>query len=32
MEKGLAFPVCISLNEICGHYSPLKNEENSVVI
>jgi methionine aminopeptidase len=23
MEKGMAFPTCISINEICGHYSPL---------
>jgi len=27
MEKGIAFPLCISVNEICGHFSPLK--ENS---
>jgi len=26
IEKGIAFPVCISLNEICGHISPLKSE------
>jgi len=25
-EKGIAFPTCLSLNEICGHYSPLKSE------
>jgi len=23
MEKGIAFPTCISSNDICGHYSPL---------
>jgi methionine aminopeptidase len=23
IEKGFAFPLCISVNEICGHYSPL---------
>jgi len=28
IEKGLAFPVCISVNEICGHYSPM--EEDSI--
>ncbi len=25
-EKGIAFPTCISVNEICGHFSPLKDE------
>jgi len=23
MEKGIAFPTCVSVNEICGHYTPL---------
>ncbi len=26
MERGVAFPTCISVNEICGHYSPIKSE------
>merc|ERR1712232_1434675 len=26
MEKGVAFPTCISVNEIVGHFSPLKGE------
>lgn len=26
MEKGLAFPTCISPNEICGNFSPMKDE------
>jgi curved DNA binding protein len=26
IEKGIAFPTCISVNEICGHYSPLKED------
>jgi len=26
IEKGLAFPTCVSVNEIVGHYSPLKSE------
>jgi len=26
MEKGTAFPTCISCNEIAGHYSPLRSE------
>jgi len=26
-EKGIAFPVCLSVNEICGHYSPLFSDK-----
>jgi len=26
MEKGVAFPTCISVNDIIGHFSPLKGE------
>jgi len=26
MEKGIAFPTCLSVNEICGHYSPLVSD------
>ena len=26
MEKGLAFPTCISINNCCGHFSPLKED------
>eukprot|EP00406_Dinophysis_acuminata_P074245 CAMPEP_0179246454 /NCGR_PEP_ID=MMETSP0797-20121207/19102_1 /TAXON_ID=47934 /ORGANISM="Dinophysis acuminata, Strain DAEP01" /LENGTH=383 /DNA_ID=CAMNT_0020954043 /DNA_START=127 /DNA_END=1278 /DNA_ORIENTATION=+ len=26
IEKGIAFPTCISVNELIGHYSPLKGE------
>eukprot|EP00921_Rhytidocystis_pertsovi_P022634 GHVQ01036131.1.p1 GENE.GHVQ01036131.1~~GHVQ01036131.1.p1 ORF type:complete len:413 (-),score=77.29 GHVQ01036131.1:167-1405(-) len=26
VDKGIAFPTCISVNEICGHFSPLPNE------
>jgi len=26
MEKGIAFPTCVSINEVCGHFSPLKSE------
>ena len=25
-EKGIAFPTCISVNEVCGHFSPLEGE------
>eukprot|EP00745_Piridium_sociabile_P042155 TRINITY_DN8446_c0_g1_i1.p1 TRINITY_DN8446_c0_g1~~TRINITY_DN8446_c0_g1_i1.p1 ORF type:complete len:394 (+),score=62.75 TRINITY_DN8446_c0_g1_i1:115-1296(+) len=28
VEKGLAFPTCVSVNEICGHFSPLLLEES----
>jgi methionine aminopeptidase len=28
IEKGIAFPTCISINEICGHFSPLSSEAN----
>ncbi|EGR28670.1 hypothetical protein IMG5_170920 [Ichthyophthirius multifiliis] len=37
VEKGPAFPTCISINEICGHYSPLlsdsedKEKDNSLL-
>lgn len=30
MEKGIAFPTCISVNETVGHYSPLKSESKSL--
>ena len=30
IEKGVAFPTCISINEICGHYSPLKSEDTDL--
>jgi methionine aminopeptidase len=30
IEKGIAFPTCISPNEICGHFSPLKSESNQL--
>jgi len=25
-EKGIGFPTCLSVNEVCGHFSPLKSE------
>jgi methionine aminopeptidase len=28
MEKGIAFPTCVSVNEIVGHYSPIAGDEN----
>merc|ERR1712232_1458476 len=30
MEKGVAFPTCISVNEIVGHFSPLKGESSAL--
>lgn len=30
LHKGIAFPTCFSINEVCGYYSPLK--EDSVTI
>lgn len=29
-EKGIAFPTCISVNEVCGHFSPLKEESRKL--
>lgn len=26
MEKGVAFPTCVSVNDVIGHFSPLKGE------
>lgn len=28
VEKGSAFPTCISVNNCCGHYSPLSSEDD----
>ena len=30
MEKGLAFPVCLSVNNVCGHFSPIKEDTLSL--
>lgn len=30
VEKGIAFPTCISVNECVGHYSPLKSESKTL--
>lgn len=30
MEKGIAFPTCISVNELVGHFSPLKGESKTL--
>lgn len=26
LERGIAFPCCISVNEVCGHFSPLQED------
>uniref|UniRef100_A0A7S0B9Y9 Peptidase M24 domain-containing protein n=1 Tax=Pyrodinium bahamense TaxID=73915 RepID=A0A7S0B9Y9_9DINO len=30
IEKGVAFPTCISVNELIGHFSPLKGESRQL--
>eukprot|EP01068_Selenidium_serpulae_P016142 Selendium_serpulae@DN6270_c0_g3_i1.p1 len=30
IEKGVAFPTCISVNECCGNFSPLKTESKQL--
>lgn len=30
MQKGVAFPVCVSVNDIAGHFSPLKSESKAL--
>lgn len=30
IEKGVAFPVCITPNELCGNFSPLKEESRKI--
>merc|ERR1719162_2678220 len=30
IEKGIAFPTCISVNELCGHFSPLRGESKAL--
>lgn len=30
MEKGVAFPTCVSCNELVGHFSPLKGESRTL--
>ena len=29
MEKGVAFPTCVSVNSIVAHYSPLESEDKT---
>jgi methionine aminopeptidase len=30
LEKGIAFPTCLSANQLCGHFSPLKSEDSQL--
>lgn len=30
LERGIAFPACISVNNIMGHYSPLADESSAL--
>lgn len=30
LERGIAFPCCISVNEVCGHYSPCADESTKL--
>ena len=31
LERGIAFPTCISVNHVMGHYSPLGGESTQLV-
>ena len=30
LERGIAFPTCISVNQVMGHYSPLVDESSTL--
>merc|ERR1719215_1168701 len=30
MDKGIAFPTCVSVNDFLGHFSPLKGESKQL--
>jgi methionine aminopeptidase len=30
MERGIAFPTCVSVNNIMGHYSPMKDDSSEL--
>lgn len=30
VEKGIAFPTCISINNVAGHFSPLADDETTI--
>lgn len=31
LDRGIAFPCCLSVNEMCGHYSPCADESKKLV-
>lgn len=30
LERGIAFPTCVSVNHLCGHYSPMADESTTL--
>lgn len=30
LERGIAFPTCISVNQVMGHYSPMQDESSQL--
>lgn len=30
LERGIAFPTCLAVNEICGHYSPMPEDSSAL--
>lgn len=30
LERGIAFPTCVSVNHLCGHYSPMADESSTL--
>ena len=30
LERGVAFPTCVSVNHVFGHYSPMKDESTTL--
>jgi len=30
LERGIAFPTCVSVNHIMGHYSPMQDESTKL--
>jgi methionine aminopeptidase len=28
LERGIAFPTCVSVNQVMGHYSPMQDESS----
>jgi methionine aminopeptidase len=30
LDKGLAFPTCVSVNEVAGHFSPLPGDKTAL--